>query len=64
MTKREMAIVTAFTGIVCGNFSYFHEYVQELLNRPVWTHEFASKELMEKIKELSKKDFIALKVEN
>ncbi|WP_424244402.1 hypothetical protein Dip510_001632 [Elusimicrobium posterum] len=59
-----MAIVTAFTGIVCGNFSYFHEYVQELLNRPVWTHEFASKELMEKIKELSKKDFIALKVEN
>ena len=64
MTKRECAIVSAYTGILCGKFIWFHEYAEELLGRPVWTHEFASKKLMEEIKEKSKKDFCNLKVED
>ena len=60
MTKRECAIVSAYTGILCGDFSDFHEYVEEILGRPVWTHEFANIELMQKIKELSKNDFCNL----
>lgn len=60
MTKRECAIVSAYTGILCGDFNEFHKYVEELLGRPVWTHEFANKELMKKIKELSKEDFCNL----
>jgi len=57
MTKHEANVVTAFTGILCGQFSDFHEYVEKLLDRPVWTHEFASKELAELIKEKSKPEF-------
>ena len=62
MTSKEAAIVTAYTGIFVGNFPAFHEYVEKLLNRPVWTHEFANKELMEEIKDKAKNDFISLTV--
>lgn len=60
MTKRECAIVSAYTGILCGDFNEFHKYAEELLGRPVWTHEFASQDLWLKIKELSKEDFCNL----
>ena len=60
MTKKECAIVTAYTGYLCGQFDWFHEYAEKLLERPIWTHEFANKELMQKIKELSKNDFCNL----
>ena len=63
MTKRECAIVSAYTGILCGKFEWFHEYVEELLERPVYTHEFANKKIMELIKEKSKKDFCSMRVE-
>ena len=42
MTKREAAVVMAFTGVallVGDDFAYFHKYVEELMGRPVWTHE-------------------------
>ncbi len=60
MTRRECAIVSAYTGILCGSFNDFHKYAEELLCRPVWTHEFADKDLTNKIKELSKNDFCNL----
>jgi len=47
MTLREGAIVTAYTGIVsCSSFQVFHEYVEEKMGRPVYTHELASNELL------------------
>lgn len=63
MTQRECAIVSAYTGILCGKFEWLHGYIEEILGRPVWTHELASKELSEQIKELSKADFCALHLE-
>lgn len=60
MTKRECAIVSAYTGFLCGEFSWMHEYVEELLGYPVFSHQFGNKELCDKIKELSKPDFINL----
>lgn len=60
MTKRECAIVSAYTGIMCGDFDEFHKYIEELLGRPVWTHELANKDLWQNIKELSKEDFCNL----
>ena len=60
MTKRECAIVSAYTGILCGDFNEFHKYVEEKMGRPVWTHEFANKTLWEVIRELSKEDFCNL----
>lgn len=62
MTKREAAIVSAYTGIMLGSFSDMHGYVEEILGRPVWTHEFANDKTVEEIKQKSKNDFIKLEV--
>lgn len=61
MTKRECAIVTAYTDIAMlqGNdLKYLYEYLAELFGRPVYTHEFFG--LADEIKRLSEKDFIKL----
>ena len=60
LTRRQAAIITAYTGITCGPFEVFVEYAEKLLGRPVWSHEFASKELASKIKELAKDDFLSI----
>lgn len=61
MTLRECAIVEAYTGIcMCAGDKrhYIYEYVSELLGRPVYTHEFATR--ADEIKELARPDFIRL----
>lgn len=60
LTRRQAAIITAYTGITCGPFDAFHEYAEELMDCPIWTHEFASKELASKIKKLAKDDFLSI----
>lgn len=62
MTKREAAIVSAYTGILIGEFSDMHKYIEEIMYRPVWTNEMASSQFAEKLKELSKKDFCSIEV--
>ena len=42
MTNREKAIVMAYTGacmLTGDKFNIFHEYVEKLMGRPVYTHE-------------------------
>lgn len=42
MTDREKAIVMAYTGktmLAGAKFSIFHKYIEELLQRPVFSHE-------------------------
>ncbi|AXH69641.1 hypothetical protein HWB79_gp171 [Streptomyces phage LukeCage] len=63
MTKREAAIVAVFTGILIGDFADMHEYIEELVDRPVWTHELASEEFAAKLKELARPDFMEIVVE-
>ena len=58
LTRRQAAIITAYTGITCGPFDAFHEYAEELMDCPIWTHEFASKQLSAEIKEAAKDDFL------
>ena len=58
LTRRQAAIITAYTGITCGPFEAFHEYAEELMECPIWTHEFASKGLCAQIKEAAKDDFL------
>ena len=63
MTDREKAIVTAYTGITMltgEKFSIFHKYIQDILGRPIWTHELASEAVWNEIKEKSKPDFLEL----
>jgi hypothetical protein len=63
MTKEEAAIIMAYTGINFGCFRTFHSYAEKLLGHPIYTHEFASKDIMEKIKKASLNDFIKLHAE-
>lgn len=60
MTKREAAIVGAYTGVLLGKFSDLHEYIEEAMGRPVWTHEIAMPGFMNELKERVRPDFLAI----
>lgn len=62
MTKKEAAIVTAYTGVMLGDFSVFHAYAEEKLGGPIFTHQFADKELTAALREAAKEDFIGLEI--
>lgn len=60
MTDKEKAIVMAYTGIamlVGDKFDIFHQYIEEKMGRPIWSHELAFKEMWAEIKEATKEDF-------
>lgn len=61
MTDHEKAIVMAYTGVcmLAGDkFHIFHEYIESICGRPVYTHELAF--LRTEIKEKSEADFFRL----
>ena len=61
MTNEEKAIVMAYTGtcmLIEDKFKIFHEYVEKLMGRPIYTHELGF--LADEIKEKAKDDFIGL----
>lgn len=63
MTDREKAIVMAHTGIcmLTGyKFQIFHKYVEDIMGRPILTHEMGIASIAAEIKAKSKDDFIVL----
>lgn len=61
ITKREAAVIQMFTGKVMltgEDLRYFYEYAEELIGRPVYTHEFPR--LKNILTEKSRSDFINL----
>lgn len=58
MTKREAAIASLYTGYMFGNFADMHEYAEEILGHPVYTHDFADVPFLEKARDTCKKDFV------
>lgn len=61
MTDEEKAIVMAYTGVctLAGDkLKIFYQYVEDIMGRPVYTHEMLS--LSEEIKNKAYKDFIRL----
>ena len=52
MTHQEAVLVSAYTDfLLTKDFSDVHKFCEDLLGRPIWTHEFASKTVQEEIKE-------------
>ena len=48
MTDKERAVIMAYTGIIMltgDKFSIFHKYIEDILARPIWTHELANPSL-------------------
>ena len=63
MTKEECAIIMAYTGFTMlsgEDFRIFHKYIEDILGRPVYTHELASNSVINEIKEKSRYDFLKL----
>lgn len=60
LTKRQSAIVSAYTGALAGKFSDVHEYIEELMQRSVWRNELSSPALAKELHELSRDDFLAI----
>lgn len=54
LTKRQAAIIGAYTGITAGPFSDVHELAEELLGRPIFTHQFADPAVAEELKAAAK----------
>ena len=60
MNKREAQVFTAQTSKLFGEFSWFHQYAEEVLERPVWTHELSNPDIWDELKILSKEEFIEI----
>lgn len=60
MTKREKQVVSAYTGFLMCELDELYEYIEEIVGRPVWTHELADKAVQDKIKEKSKEEFLKI----
>lgn len=60
MTEREKVIVSAYTGFLMCDFNDLHKYIEEKMQRPVFTHEMGSEKFMEELKSRVKDDFIGL----
>lgn len=60
MTRRESAILGAFTGILCGPFDAMHEYIEQIMGRPVFTHELANETTVQQIKDKARPDFLKM----
>ena len=66
MTDKEKAIVMAHTGICMltgEKYGVFHTYIEDIMGRPVYTHELAIQSISDEIKEKSRDDFIKLCME-
>lgn len=52
LTKQEALVLSAYTGFMfVQEFSDLHEFIEYKLERPVWSHELANKEVLEGLKE-------------
>lgn len=63
MTDREKAIVMAYTGVCMlaeNKFQIFHQYVEDIMGRPVQTIEMGMGSVANEIKEKARPDFLKL----
>lgn len=63
LTIREASIISAYTGVLIGEFSDMCKYIEEKLDRPVFTHELGNSDVWEELKAVCKEDFINIPIE-
>ena len=50
MTRKEAILLSAYTGfLLVQDFSDVHKFCEDTLGRPIWTHEFADKDVQKEI---------------
>lgn len=60
MTKREAVVISAYTGVMCVEFSDMHKYIEEIMERPVFTHELADQDVVDEIIKRAKPEFLEI----
>lgn len=60
LTPEQCIILTGFTGILHGEFEWFHEDLEKRLGRDVQTSELGYPEFIQEFRELYEEDFNAL----
>lgn len=61
MTKKESLIISAYTGfMICKQFSDMHEFIEQVMERPVFTHEMGSEHFLKEVQERLKPQLIEL----
>lgn len=60
MNKKEAAIIMAFSSIAVGDVEEFGKYVKQLMGKSFCFNELNNPEIINKIKEKSKDDFLKL----
>ena len=61
MTRREAAIVSAYTGYSIGRLDDLYEYLSELIGRPIYTHEIPA--VLDEYNDKISQDFVMLEVQ-
>ena len=52
MTREEAILLSAYTGfLLAPDFSQVHKFCEDILGRPIWTHEFADRDVQKEIRE-------------
>ena len=52
MTREEAILLSAYTGfLLAPDFSQVHKFCEDTLGRPIWTHEFADRDVQNEIRE-------------
>lgn len=60
LTKEQAAIIGAFTGILVGNFSDMHQYIEKVMGRSVETMEMTGEGFCKELKEKVKPDLMKI----
>lgn len=64
MTKREAAIIGAYTGVVVGEYTDLMSYISDLVGGPIVDATLSTFGMTDYIKGLARNDFMALQVTN
>ncbi|MBC6308142.1 hypothetical protein HCJ66_01115 [Listeria sp. FSL L7-1582] len=60
LTKREAAVISAYTGFTLCDFSLVQELADEKLGRSTYTHEFANKLFWEELHTAVRGEFLEI----
>lgn len=50
MTHKEAIAISAYTGFCFASFDEVHQFIEEILGRPVLTHELARKDIWDDVR--------------
>ena len=56
MTHKEAIAISAYTGFCFASFDEIHQFIEEVLGRPVFTHELARDDIWDNVRKNMQKN--------